>query len=86
MSRRLVALLLSLPVLSVGVASAFAGEQSEAQTAPALSAPAQDHAAMPAGCNGCAGHACASCPLAMAAAGTQTPAPAAPPAIPCGTN
>lgn len=85
MSKHLGAILLSVPVLAIGVASALAASQSEPASAPTLSAPAQDHAAMPAGCNGCTGHDCASCPLAMAAAEIRAPAAIAPD-IRCGAD
>lgn len=85
MSKHFGVILLSLPALFWSAASVLAASQTEPEITPALSAPAHDHAAMPTGCNGCAGHDCASCPLATAAAeAQQAPAPAA--EIRCGTN
>lgn len=85
MSKRLGVVLLSLPILSLGIASAIAAPPSEPETAAGVSAPAHDHAAIPAGCNGCAGHDCANCPLALADAQTNQ-APSAVAEIRCGAN
>jgi hypothetical protein len=86
MSRRFVAVLLSLPALAMGASVSFAATTQSAADAPIASAPATDGAAMPAGCNGCAGHDCANCPL-MRAAAEQAPAqPAGAAEIHCGTN
>lgn len=75
--------LLALPVVTMGAGLALADAPQPELAAAALAAPAPDHAATP--CNGCAGHDCASCPLAIAAAqAQQAPAPAA--EIHCGTN
>lgn len=69
MKKCLSAILISLPMFSIDAASAVAATQNEPENVSAtISAPAHERAAMPAGCNGCAGHDCANCPLALAAA------------------
>jgi len=72
---------LALPALLIaGAAFAAAGDEPRAASAglAGASAPAEA-AAAPAPCAGCAGHDCAKCPLALAAAQERAaPAPAAP--------
>ncbi|PWB82760.1 MAG: hypothetical protein C3F11_10200 [Methylocystaceae bacterium] len=81
------AILLFLPALFMSAASALAAPPTELEIAPAVSAAAaHDHAAMPTGCNGCVGHDCAGCPLAMAAAEAQQTAPSPAAEIRCGAN
>jgi hypothetical protein len=86
MSKRLVAVLLSLPALAMGASASFAATTQLAADAPSASAPAADRVAMPAGCSGCAGHDCANCPLLRAAAEQGTAQPAGVTEIHCGTN
>lgn len=87
MKKRLRAILLSLPMLSIGAASAIAAAQNEAENiSPTVSAPTHEQAAMPAGCNGCADHDCATCPLAIAAAQALEAPPPTAAEIRCGSN
>jgi hypothetical protein len=88
MQNKLNRLLLSLPFLvSVGAALAAPTQPSADAAGVVAVAPADDHAAMPAGCNGCAGKDCANCPLMRAAVEQSATQPATPAAeIRCGTN
>jgi hypothetical protein len=71
----------ALPALLIaGSALAAAGDQpADAQNLTGASAPAQA-AAAPSPCAGCAGHNCANCPMALAAAVQAATGTAQPPA------
>jgi hypothetical protein len=82
-------LLLSLPALLLaGAAFAATGGEPQASAATGLSAPAPAEAVTaPSPCAGCAGHDCARCPMALAAAAQERPAgEAAAPMIRCGAE
>ncbi len=85
MLKRLGGLLFSLPVL-IGAGVSVAATTQPSLDGASVSAPAPDHAAMPTGCNGCAGHDCANCPLMRAAAEQSATQPAPSTEIHCGTN
>ena len=74
---------LALPALLIaGAAFAAAGDAPRADAA-GLTAPASSEAAVaPSPCAGCAGHDCAKCPMALAAAAARESATAQPPAAP----
>lgn len=77
-------ILLSLPALTLGAASALAAARPPAAAPAGVLAPAPAAAAvMPAGCGGCAGHDCANCPLMGAAKPARETAAAA---VKCGTD
>jgi hypothetical protein len=88
MQKRLNSLLLALPLLVSAGASLAAPTQRPADAGAGVAAkPADDHAAMPAGCNGCTGKDCANCPMMHAAVEQGATQPSAPKAeIRCGTN
>jgi len=73
---------LALPALLIaGAAFAAASDEPRANAAGLTGAPASSEAAVaPSPCAGCAGHDCAKCPMALAAA--QESATAQPPAAP----
>ncbi len=82
MSIRFGALLLAMPIMISGAHAAPAPSNDAGDHALVITAPASDHAAAPAGCNGCVGGDCANCPLHAAMAAAKD-GPAATSELPC---